>query len=1063
MARINERYVLGNEIGKGAFGVVYECQDTATGGTVAVKRISMVSTLSKERLSGIESEVLLLQKLDHPNIVKYICTVRTTHHLHIVLEYMENGCLASNVRKFGTFSQSLVSLYIRQVLQGLEYLHEQGVIHRDIKGANILTTKSGLVKLADFGVSTQANMAKASSVVGTPYWMAPEVIEMSGPSTKCDIWSVGCTIVELLTSKPPYFDIPAMSAMFRIVQDDHPPLPDGLSPALQDFLLLCFKKEPLLRSKASDLLQHRWVNKARNQSDISAFDKSEAKAKEVSEKERQSWRKSVMNTIKISEAERSKTLEKRRKPHGTGQKNQAAKVKVEQQLRAMMGSSSTVESRAKEAAAFDFDFSDEDEGSPSMSSSAEEKKGSTVEESESEEDKKQVFPASLSQKSLSQEGIDLQELDAAFAGDISFHRRLSRASGLPANLTGKRQEKTDKLSAFREDESDIMEELGDNLSSDGVVSGNVNVELELRNRMAAALERTGSENDADIEEFSVSDEEKDFQEGGKRSLAAVQSARVQQLIEQLIPDQDAETLIAACEGLVSVFVEWPEQRRTLLTHHGIIPIMEMLELSHDAKVLHGVLRVVLAIIENDRAFQELLSLAGLIPIVAKYAAPRNPREIRLQAASLVKQFLHTSTVTLHLFVACGGISVLTQLLLTEPSNADPDIALASVGLQGFHNVLQLSCESMPKNDFCRLFCRNGALVPLQGLLQYCMTGSGEANCAKVGLQASHMVQRVAEILEQFSLGDAVVKQALASGQVLRGVLTAITLLAARRNAQQSLKVLLKCIKNLCMEPSVLRAIEEAEAVSTLVPILGAQRQGGEEQEKKELESVVMLALFYLCRLSVSRQEQAAVAGVVPLLKAAIVGRSAVKTFALQILCDMAHASALCRRSLWKEKVFDLYLNLLVSGDVFWEEKALAALEVWMRKGESCVELAMSQPKALDHLFSIFHSAHASHFEHCVKVILQMLQGSPMLAESISRSGLFVEELVTRLSYPKAEVRISLLKIIKAIASAAPLEFKRILLDHDILNAVAAVATEAREAHRVLVLEVATRLIQEWTK
>lgn len=117
-----------------------------------------------------------------------------------------------------------------QVLHGLLYLHEQGVIHRDIKGANILTTKQGLVKLADFGVATRTTTLHESSVVGTPYWMAPEVIELSGATTASDIWSLGCTVIELLDGKPPYHKLQPMHALFRIVNDDHPPLPEGASP-----------------------------------------------------------------------------------------------------------------------------------------------------------------------------------------------------------------------------------------------------------------------------------------------------------------------------------------------------------------------------------------------------------------------------------------------------------------------------------------------------------------------------------------------------------------------------------------------------------------------------------------------------------------------------------------------------------------------------------------------------------------------------------------------------------------------------------------------------------------
>lgn len=134
-----------------------------------------------------------------------------------------------------------------QVLQGLQYLHDQGVIHRDIKGANILTTKDGKVKLADFGVSTStlAGPDKEAQVVGTPYWMAPEIIELSGATPASDIWSLGCTVIELLSGKPPYHHLQAMPALFAIVNDDHPPLPEGISSVCGPFTvqgLLSMKK-----------------------------------------------------------------------------------------------------------------------------------------------------------------------------------------------------------------------------------------------------------------------------------------------------------------------------------------------------------------------------------------------------------------------------------------------------------------------------------------------------------------------------------------------------------------------------------------------------------------------------------------------------------------------------------------------------------------------------------------------------------------------------------------------------------------------------------------------------
>ncbi|WWC70634.1 uncharacterized protein I206_104585 [Kwoniella pini CBS 10737] len=278
-------YQLGDILGRGASGSVYRALNFLTGETVAIKSISLLS-LPQSSLPDIMSEIDLLKNLNHPNIVKYKGFARDKENLFIVLEYCENGSLQSILKKFGKFPESLISVYISQVLEGLIYLHEQGVIHRDIKGANILTNKDGSVKLADFGVSSTSNSSSknqlkqinnlidddqqsifhntqkeenGNQVVGSPYWMAPEVIEQNGASTASDIWSVGCVIVELLEGKPPYGDLAPMQALWRIVQDESMRIPEGASPIVKDFLYHCFQKDPNLRVSAKKLLRHPWM------------------------------------------------------------------------------------------------------------------------------------------------------------------------------------------------------------------------------------------------------------------------------------------------------------------------------------------------------------------------------------------------------------------------------------------------------------------------------------------------------------------------------------------------------------------------------------------------------------------------------------------------------------------------------------------------------------------------------------------------------------------------------------------------------------------------------------
>lgn len=259
-------YQIGNGIGRGQFGAVYRALNLNTGQMVAVKRISLQG-LSEDEISNLMKEVDVLKRLSHPSIVKYEGMVRSTDTLSIVLEYVENGSLGQTLKAFGKLNERLVASYVTKILEGLHYLHTSHVVHCDLKAANILTTKNGNVKLSDFGVSLNLN-AKAleeikNDVAGTPNWMAPEVIELKGASTASDIWSLGCTAIELLTGHPPYHEIGnGMSVMFKIVDDDIPPIPDVCSPLMKEFLKQCFKKDPAQRPSAETLFEHPWLKTA---------------------------------------------------------------------------------------------------------------------------------------------------------------------------------------------------------------------------------------------------------------------------------------------------------------------------------------------------------------------------------------------------------------------------------------------------------------------------------------------------------------------------------------------------------------------------------------------------------------------------------------------------------------------------------------------------------------------------------------------------------------------------------------------------------------------------------
>ncbi|KAJ6903426.1 mitogen-activated protein kinase kinase kinase NPK1-like isoform X5 [Populus alba x Populus x berolinensis] len=264
------RWRKGELIGCGAFGRVYMGMNLDSGELLAIKQVSIAaSSASKEKTQAhireLEEEVKLLKNLSHPNIVRYLGTAREDDSLNILLEFVPGGSISSLLGKFGSFPESVIRMYTKQLLLGLEYLHKNGIMHRDIKGANILVDNKGCIKLADFGASKKvvelATINGAKSMKGTPYWMAPEVILQTGHSFSADIWSVGCTVIEMATGKPPWSQqYQEVAALFHIgTTKSHPPIPEHLSIEAKDFLLKCLQEVPNLRPAASELLQHPFV------------------------------------------------------------------------------------------------------------------------------------------------------------------------------------------------------------------------------------------------------------------------------------------------------------------------------------------------------------------------------------------------------------------------------------------------------------------------------------------------------------------------------------------------------------------------------------------------------------------------------------------------------------------------------------------------------------------------------------------------------------------------------------------------------------------------------------
>ncbi|CAL4885551.1 unnamed protein product [Urochloa decumbens] len=255
-------WIKGEHLGSGSFGSVYEAISD-DGFFFAVKEVSLMDQglNAKQRIVQLEHEISLLSRLEHENIVQYFGTDKEGGKLYIFLELVTQGSLAALYQKYN-LQDSQVSAYTRQILNGLLYLHQRNVLHRDIKCANILVDATGLVKLADFGLAKEMSiLSQARSSKGTVYWMAPEVAKAKPHGPPADIWSLGCTVLEMLTGKVPYPDMEWTHALLKIGRGIPPEIPDTLSEDARDFIKKCVQANPNDRPSAAQLLEHPFVQR----------------------------------------------------------------------------------------------------------------------------------------------------------------------------------------------------------------------------------------------------------------------------------------------------------------------------------------------------------------------------------------------------------------------------------------------------------------------------------------------------------------------------------------------------------------------------------------------------------------------------------------------------------------------------------------------------------------------------------------------------------------------------------------------------------------------------------
>jgi len=247
-------------IGKGSFGSVYRAEDPSTGQQVAVKVINLEEF--GDESDEISSEINVLAQASCPKLIQYMGSYTVGSELWIVMEYLSGGSLGDLMEKTeSVLEEAAIASVMRDLLVALVYLHGEKKMHRDIKAKNVLVSEDGLVKLSDFGTAAQLTETRGTrdTFVGTPYWMAPEVIIRSRYNAKADMWSLGITAIELAQGKPPYYDTHPLKALFLIPKNPPPELADEYSEPFRDFVSQCLKRDPKERPTARELLSHPFV------------------------------------------------------------------------------------------------------------------------------------------------------------------------------------------------------------------------------------------------------------------------------------------------------------------------------------------------------------------------------------------------------------------------------------------------------------------------------------------------------------------------------------------------------------------------------------------------------------------------------------------------------------------------------------------------------------------------------------------------------------------------------------------------------------------------------------
>ncbi|OHT07681.1 hypothetical protein TRFO_24104 [Tritrichomonas foetus] len=1002
-----ENYSISKILGQGAFGSVHKGFDTDTGKPVAIKAIPLDNQNS---LSSIQSEIEIMSHLDNEHIVKYIGSHKTHDFLYIVMEYAEQGSLQSTQKRFGNFTERLAAQYIQQILLGLQYLHSQGIIHHDIKEANILLINN-VAKLSDFGISIniKSDMNSQSDLQCSPYWTAPEVINDNIISTESDIWSLGITAIEMITGNPPYIELNPIPAMYKIAQCHETPLPDNISPEFRDFLQSCLNPDKDFRLSADQLLEHRWIKKNNEDDDSDNIEYVRRKSltagglsfiPQKSQQQQQSSQSKSNEKKEPTELDRFVENSNSDNLFSDDSEEAGDKCKI---AKAPSNLDQFFESDSDNSDSFE--FGNDKEPFPKLTPLISIKPAlspQTLDNFIDDDDDGNIEADDEKEmadiEDFVEDDIDDDQDFGVFGTGPDSGLKIQIPSyqpNAPKLVTGIPLQ---PLASLEDDDSDDLFGGG----SDESLS------------IVQLVKPTPADTMAQLDDI-FDDDDDDIQQERERQNQLMKSVinEIDKLPTMCSDHKQNDDFYNICYNLMKTFEIEPFLKANLADFHGAIPIVTILQ-SRNQKLLEAALPFIYIATADQTDTQNMLCLLGILPYLFEYV-------IDVKYSALIQEIslkiLHNFCISmkrpLQMFISAGGLLKIAKVFETYPHKERPILTKLIVeiidAVFNFHS-------STPKSCFARIIAQSN-LVSLLGK-RYVDLDPDDP-----------LMEILCRIFEVLSTGETQVKLKMAEKEFIDDIFTKARCKASTNNEEENnntaelddfnLFIIIKCMNNLAMDKNVVPKLWKTKLITRLIEHLHI----GEHSRMNFMQNTCFSAIFHIS-LMLTTEKLPQILPLIPILSNIIMNEQPVKELATMLFLEIINNHSKDENiSTLLEKNNGLETLLFLLEKNPHKEQVLASYDIWAMYQPSIIEKSLIENinTFTSIIASVFSSDTISLQSQFANKLLMICDKCQSLTKSLADTKL-VQEIIKRLNssdYDSApELRKSLISLILAILLAA---------------------------------------------